>query len=85
MTLQIEVDPQTEARLTVAAEAKGIALQVLAEELLRGALQSPSDVPSRATSAEFRDFLDALATHTPGPLGFDDRDWSRSILYSEHD
>ena len=61
MTIQVELNPETEARLVAAAQARGIALEKYAETLLQNALASPTGGSGRLTVEEFHKMLRALA------------------------
>jgi len=61
MTIQIELSPESEARLAAEAEAHGVALEAYAGSLLQQALASPFRRPDHLTIEKFRAMLDALA------------------------
>ena len=61
MTINLELDPEMEARLTAEAQSQGIPLAKAAERLLSEALTQRSGLPGTMTVAEFRAMLAALA------------------------
>jgi hypothetical protein len=61
MTIQVELTPETEARLTAAARARGVAPEKYAGSLLHDVLAPSANGTGRLTIAEFHNMLDALA------------------------
>jgi hypothetical protein len=61
MTIQVELTPETEARLTAAARARGVAPEKYAGSLLHDVLASSTSGTGRLTIEEFHKMLDALA------------------------
>jgi hypothetical protein len=61
MTIQVELNPETEARLVAAAQAHGVALEKYAGTLLKNALASSAKGTGRLTVEEFHNMLRALA------------------------
>ena len=84
MTLMIEIDPKTEAQLLERARARGLELERYAAILLQAA-SDPHMSEWRASQEEFRQFLDTMAQHAPSIVPADDQDWSRAVIYGEHD
>ena len=84
MTLMIEIDPKTEAQLIEKARASGMDLEQYAAILLQTA-SAPHVSEPRASQEEFREFLDTMAQHAPANVPSDDQDWSRAVIYGEHD
>ena len=84
MTIMVEVDRQTESQLIEKARARGMEVERYAAIILQAATDPPTSEP-RATQDEFRAFLDAMAGHAPPPVPFDDRNWSRTVIYGDHD
>jgi hypothetical protein len=61
MTIQVDLNPETEARLTAEARSQGVPLEKLAERLLNDALTAalpPRGVPTRD---EFGHMLERIA------------------------
>ena len=84
MTIMVEVDPQTEVQLAEKARARGMELERYAAIVLQQAAE-PTTSEYRATQDEFRAFLDAMARHAPPQVPFDDQNWSRALIYGDHD
>jgi len=61
MTIQVELNPEAEARLLAVAQAQGISLEKVAERLLQEALASRSVPNGNLSVDEFHTMLDALA------------------------
>jgi hypothetical protein len=61
MTIRIELNPETEARLIAEARAKGLPLEKVAEELLKETLTERSLSPGRISIEEFHQMLEAMA------------------------
>lgn len=61
MTINLELNPEMEARLTAEAQSQGIPLAKAAERLLAQALGQRSGPPGTLTVSEFRAMLASLA------------------------
>lgn len=61
MTIQVELSPETEARLAAAAQARGIAPEKYAGTLLQDVLASSAAGSGKLTVEEFHSMLHALA------------------------
>ncbi len=85
MTIQVELNPEMEARLAAEAEACGMALEAYAQQLLLDAIDSIPKRRSRASQEEFRGFLDALASKAPNVPKLRAENFSREMIYGEHD
>jgi hypothetical protein len=85
MTIKVELNPETEARLAAEARALGMGLEEYAQRLLQKAIGSPLQPPSRASQDEFRSFLDALASKAPDVPQLRADTFSREMIYGEHD
>jgi hypothetical protein len=84
MTIRVELNPEMERQLAAEALARGIALEVYAQRLLREAIASRSKGHTRASQEEFRAFLDALASKAPNVPQLRTETFSREIIYGEH-
>lgn len=85
VTIQVELNPEMEARLAAEAQACGMALEEYAQRLLLEAIDSMPRRRSRASQEEFRRFLDALASKAPNVPELRAETFSREIIYGEHD
>jgi hypothetical protein len=85
MTIQVDLNPETEARLAAEAQACGVPLAEFAQRLLQEALDSRPGRRSRASQDEFRSFLDALASKAPNVPQLREETFSREMIYGEHD
>jgi hypothetical protein len=61
MTIQIELDPGTEARLTAEAEARGLALEDYASSLLRGSIPAYASGTGILTPESLKKMLKEMA------------------------
>ncbi len=61
MTIRVDLNPETEARLIAEARAKGLPLEKVAELLLNEALNGRSRSQGRLSVEEFHRMLDAMA------------------------
>jgi len=61
MTIRVELNPETEARLIAEARAKGQPLEKVAEQLLREALSGSSFSQGQMSVEEFHQMLNAMA------------------------
>ena len=61
MTIQVELSAETEARLTAAAQARGVALEKYAGTLLHEVLASPPTGPGNLTIDELHKMLEEIA------------------------
>ena len=84
MTIRVELNPEMERQLVAEALARGIALELYAQRLLREAMASRSKGRSRASQEEFRSFLDALASKAPNVPQLRTETFSREMIYGEH-
>jgi hypothetical protein len=85
VTIQVELNPEMEARLAAEARAYGMALEEYAQRLLLEAIDSMPKRRSRASQEEFRSFLDALASKAPNVPELRAETFSRELIYGEHD
>jgi hypothetical protein len=67
MTIRVELNPETEARLIVEACAKGLPLEKLAEQLLKEALAERSTSLGRMSAEELHRMFSALAEGSGRP------------------
>jgi len=61
MTIRVELNPETEARLIAEARAKGLPLEKVAEQILKEALSGLSLSRGQMSIEEFHRMLDAMA------------------------
>jgi hypothetical protein len=61
MTIRVELNAETEARLKAEARAKGLPLEKVAEELLKEALTGRALSRGQMSVVEFHRMLDAMA------------------------
>ncbi len=60
MTIQVELSPETEARLATEAKARGLAPEEYAGRLLQGRLTAPPAPSGKMTHEEFHKMLDEI-------------------------
>jgi hypothetical protein len=85
MAIQVELNPEAEAKLAAEAQMQGLAVEGYAQRLLQEAVASSPELRSRASQEEFRAFLDALAGKAPNVPGLRSSTFSREMIYGEHD
>ena len=85
MTIHLALDRETELDLIEKARAKEMDPERYALHILKAAIAAEPVQKPRATQEQFRAFLDELARQTIPPLPFDDQNWSRAIIYGDHD
>ena len=85
MTIQIELNPEMEAKLVVAAEASGLAPESYAQRLLQEAMGAKEPAKLRSTQEEFRAFLDEFASIVPEVPSLHNETFSRAVIYDDHD
>ena len=85
MTIKIELNPEIEAQLAAEAQAHGLQLEEYAQRLLQQAIGSMQKQPSQPSQEEFRGFLDALADSGPNVPQLRAENFSRRMIYGEHD
>ncbi len=61
MTIRIEINPEIEAQLVAGAQARGLALEEYAENLLRDAIASHCESQGKLSVEELHAMLDAIA------------------------
>ncbi len=83
MSIRVELNPEMERQLAAEALARGIALEVYTQRLLREAIASRSKGHTRANQEEFRAFLDALASKAPNVPQLRSETFSREMIYGE--
>jgi hypothetical protein len=83
MTIQFELNPETEARLIAEARAQGVPLEKLAERLLKQALTTSSQ-PHRALAVdEFHSMLEAIAEGSEKLPNLPTESFSRESFYED--
>jgi len=83
MTIQVELSPETEARLAAAAQARGVALEQYAATLLHGALVSSATGSGKLTVEEFHKMLRELAEGSEKLPQLPTSAFSRESLYED--
>ncbi len=83
MTIRVELNPETEARLVAEARSQGVPLEKLAERLLKQALIANS-VPHRAlTVDEFHHMLERMAEGSEKLPNLPTESFSRESFYED--
>jgi hypothetical protein len=84
MTLQIELDRETEARLSERAHESGLEMVAFAHQIIKSAV-APLAQPKPAPDQEqIYKLFAAFDEAGPRELPFDDQDWSREMIYGDH-
>ena len=83
MTIRVELNAETEARLKAEARAKGLPLEKVAEELLKEALTERSLPRGRMSVEEFHRMLDAMAEGSERLPDLPTENFSRESFYED--
>jgi hypothetical protein len=83
MTIRVELNAETEARLKAEARAKGLPLEKVAEELLKEALTERSLPRGRMSVEEFHRMLDAMAEGSERLPDLPTESFSRESFYED--
>jgi hypothetical protein len=81
MTIQVELNPEIEARLLAEASARGVAVEEYARELLREALHLSPSRRGHLTPEEAQEMLRALGEGSEKLPVLPDSAFSRESLY----
>lgn len=84
MTILLELDPETEARLRAQAELHGIALNLYASRLLKEAALPPTGGTGKLTLEEFHTMLRELAEGSENLPKLPTSAFNRESIYEEH-
>jgi hypothetical protein len=83
MTIRIELDPETEARLIKEARTRGLPLEKMAERLLYEALGAHSPTRSNLTLDGFHAMLNALAQGSERLPNLPTESFTRESFYQD--
>ena len=83
MTIRVELNPETEARLKAEARAKGLPLEELAEQLLKEALVERSLSRGQMSVEEFHGMLHAMAEGSEKLPDLPTESFSRESFYED--
>jgi len=83
MTIRVELNAETEARLKAEARAKGLSLEEAAEQLLKEALTERSFSQGQMSVAEFHGMLDAMAQGSERLPDLPTETFSRESFYED--
>jgi hypothetical protein len=83
MTIQVEVSPETEARLVAAAQARGVALEKYAGILLHDALAPSANGSGKLTLEEFHTMLREIAEGSENLPQLPTSAFSRESFYED--
>ncbi len=83
MTIRVDLNPETEARLTAQARSQGAPLEKLAERLLAEALTESSPPHGALTVEEFHHMLEAMAEGSEKLLNLPTESFSRECFYED--
>jgi hypothetical protein len=83
MTIRVELNPETEARLKAEARAKGLPVEKVAEQLLNEALTGHSLSQGRMSVEEFHRMLDAMAEGSEKLPVLPTESFSRESFYED--
>jgi hypothetical protein len=83
MTIRVDLNPETEARLIAQARAKGLPLEKVAELLLNDALNGRSPSQGRLRVEEFHRMLSAMAEGSEKLPDLPTKIFSRASFYED--
>jgi hypothetical protein len=83
MTIQVDLNPETEARLIAEARSQGVPLEKLAERLLKDALTGNLLPPGALTVDEFHVMLEAMAEGSEKLPNLTTESFSRESFYED--
>ena len=83
MTIRLELNPETEARLKAEARAKGLPVETVAEQLLKEALTERAGSRGRLSVEEFHRMLDAMAEGSEKLPDLPTESFSRESFYED--
>jgi hypothetical protein len=83
MTIRVELNPETEARLKTEARAKGLPLERVAEQLLKEALAERTLSHGQMSVEEFHRMLDAMAEGSERLPDLPTESFSRENFYED--
>ena len=83
MTIRVDLNPETEARLKAEARAKGLPLEKVAEQLLKEALTGRTSSRGPMTVEEFHRMLDAMAEGSERLPDLPTESFSRESFYED--
>ncbi len=83
MTIQIELNPESEARLTAEAHARGVALETYASDLLQEVLLSSRRRRAKLTRERFHVMLRALADGSERLPNLPTESFTRESFYED--
>lgn len=83
MTIRVELNPETEARLIAEARAKGLPLEKAAEELLKEALATRPLARGQLRVEDFHRMLEAMAEGSERLPDLPTESFSRASFYED--
>jgi hypothetical protein len=83
VTIKVDLNPETEARLVAQARSQGVPLEQLAERLLQEALKAGSLPSGTLTVEEFRQMLDGIAEKSDELPNLPTESFSRESFYED--
>jgi len=83
VTIRVELNPETEARLKAEAQAKGLPLEKVAEQLLSEALTGRISSGGQMSIEEFHRMLDAMAEGSERLPNLPTESFSRESFYED--
>ncbi len=83
MTIKVQLNAETEARLKTEARAQGLPLETMAERLLQDALAGRSLPNGRMSMPEFHQMVKALAEGSEGLPDLPTESFSRESFYED--
>lgn len=83
MTIRVELNPETEARLKAEARAKGLPVETVAEQLLNEALTGRAIPKGQMSVEEFHRMLHAMAEGSERLPDLPTESFSRESFYED--
>jgi hypothetical protein len=83
MTIRVELNPETEARLVAEARAQGLPVETVVAQLLQEVLTGPYLCRGLLTVEEFHQMLDAMAEGSERLPNLPTESFSRESFYED--
>jgi hypothetical protein len=83
MTIKVDLNPETEARLAAEAHAQGLPVERVAERILNDALANRSFTRGAMNVEQFHEMLEAMAQGSDQLPGLPTSSFSRESFYED--
>jgi plasmid stability protein len=84
LTIRVELNPETEARLAIKARAQGLSLEKAAARILEEAMAPDFEASNHLAVSEFHAMLALLAEGSEGLPNLPTESFTRESFYEDH-